>query len=257
MKKYLIFTSLIAVLLISGTVFFSSCIKNRNDIAVDFNQLASMINIQEGGLNNFGTSALHFPAVDHSDTAYFRINYASSTGAPNDILITLAIDDAALAAYNAANPTATYQKMPDSIFKFIQTSITIKAGQQNSDAVKLIVYPNKIDFSKNYMLCISITNISGNTVSGNFGTKYYHIVGNPLAGSYNMTGIRINYNGYAPWTGPPTPYPSPNVGVINYSGVIVASMINATTIQFDMGMGDVPEPFTGFLLNIMYMVQVL
>ena len=202
MKRSLIFKNLTAIMLVSAVVFFSSCVKNRNDGAVDFSQLTPIMQIPEGGLKNFAASALLFDASHASDTATFRVNYAATTVAPADIVVTLAVNDAARLAYNAANPTGQYEKMPDSLFKFTQTSVTIKAGQSYSDIVKLAVYPNKIDQSKSYMVPISITNASGVNISGNYGTIYYHVIGNPLAGKYDLIGTRYNYSGQVTYAGP-------------------------------------------------------
>jgi len=202
MKQSLILKSRIAILVVLASTFFTSCIKDR-DGQVDFSGLSPIAQIVEGGLQNYAKSALTFPATDLSDTAYFRLNYAATNVAPNDIVVTLAYDAAALAAYNAANPTGPqYQKMPDSIYSFTQTSVTIKAGQSYSDLVKFVVYPSKIDITKSYMFPISITNASGVTISGNFGTIYYHVIGNPLAGNYNVLFSRWNYTGQAAWAGP-------------------------------------------------------
>ena len=202
MKKSLNLKSLVAVMLLSTMLFFTSCVKNRNDGAVDFSQLSPIMQILEGGLTNFSASALLFPSSDLSDTASFHLNYAATTTAPTDIVVTLAYDAAALAAYNAANPTSPYEKFPDSIFSFTQTKVTIKAGQTYSDLVKLTVYPSKIDPTKSYMFPISITDAQGVKISGNFGTIYYHVIGNPLAGKYDLIGKRYNYSGTVVYAGP-------------------------------------------------------
>lgn len=188
-------------MLISNTVFFASCVKNRNDGATDFSQLAPVVQILEGGLKNFGASGLLFPGTDLSDTAYFTINYAASTTAPADVAVTLAVDDAARLAYNASH-LVQYEKMPDSLFKFTQTAVTVKAGQNYSGPVKLTVYPSKISAANSYMVAITITAASGNNISGNFGTIYYHVIGNPLSGPYNLIGTRYNYSGTVSYAGP-------------------------------------------------------
>ncbi len=206
MKKSLIFKNLIAVILVSSASFLASCVKDRNDGAVDFSQLTPIVQIVEGGLAKFGSQALLFDAADLTDTAYFRLNYAATNVAPADITVTLTIDPAALATYNAAHPTATYEIFPTAIYSFTQTSVVIKAGQSYSDVVKLTVRPILVDPSKNLMLPITITAVSGGTkISGNFGTIYYHFIGNCLAGTYNNVGTRHNYNGVIGWTGGPIP----------------------------------------------------
>ena len=256
MKKQLLLKQLSAIAITCSMLLLASCVKNRNEGATDFSQLAPIMQIPEGGLTHFSSSALLFPASDLSDTARFHVNYAATTTAPTDIVVTLAYDAAALAAYNAANPTATYEKFPDSIYSFTQTRVTVKAGQSYSDLVKLVVYPSKIDPSKSYMLPISITDAQGIRISGNFGTIYYHVIGNPLAGDYQDYGMRYNYTGAVPWSGPaaglglatapgvpPAGVPAGYTATTTYNFVTTFSPVDAHTVQGTMG--NVPDPAGG------------
>lgn len=256
MKKQSSLKKLVAITMACSMFFLASCVKNRNDGAPDFSQLAPIMQLLEGGLTHFSSSALLFPAADISDTAGFHVNYAATTTAPKDIVVTLAYDAAALAAYNADNPTATYEKFPDSIYSFTQKQVTIKAGQSYSDLVKLVVYPSKIDPSKSYMLPISITDAQGIRISGNFGTIYYHVIGNPLAGAYQDYGMRYNYTGSVPWAGPaaglglatapgvpPAGVPAGYTGTTTYNFVTTFSPKDAKTVQGTMG--NVPDPAGG------------
>lgn len=236
MKRTLKNNSKIATAIIALTMFASSCIKDRNAGAVDFTKLTPIVQIYEGGLTNknFSSAAILIDATAPSDSIFFRLNYAATTVAPSDVNITLAIDDAALAAYNTDHPAAQYVKMPDSIFKFTQTQVVVKAGQSYSDAIRFLVYSNKVDQSVSYMLPISIKSASGINISGNFGTIYYHIIGNPQVGTYTNTGIRYNYNGFitVPYTYPVIPG--------GYTSTLIlpnpksASPVDATTVQFDL-----------------------
>ena len=245
MKKITIIKSLVTAILLSNVLLLTSCIKNRNDGAVDFSQLAPIVQILEGGLQKFGSQALVFPSTDLSDDVFFHVNYAATTVAQVDIVVNLAVDDAALAAYNAEHPSATYVKMPAALYEFTQTRVTVKAGQSYSDAIKFTVHPSLADPTISYMLCISITDAQGIKISGNFGTIYFHIIGNPLAGNYDMTGTRYNYNGSVPWTGPPAAVPPGNVGTTNYAAVITAFPESGTTVRMEMG--NIPDPVGGLL----------
>jgi len=255
MKRSLIFKNLMAIIIVSNVVFLASCVKNRNDGAVDFSQLTPIVLIPEGGLKNFATSALLLDASMASDTATFRVNYAATTVAPTDISVTLAKDDAARVAYNATH-VDQYDAIPDSIFSFPPTTVVIKAGQQYSDLIKVALYPNKINSSKSYMLPISITNASGVNISGNFGTIYLHIIGNPLSGDYQDYGQRYNYTGSVAWAGPaaglalatapgvpPAGVPAGGTLSNNYNFVNTFSPVNAATVQGTMG--NVPDPAGG------------
>ncbi len=239
-----------------GTMLLmASCVKNRNDGAVDFTQITPLVLIPEGGMKNFSTSALLFPATDGSDTASFRVNYAYKTVAPADVVVTLAVDDAARLAYNASH-TDQYDKMPDSLYLFPTTRVTIKAGQSYSDLIKLIVYPKKVNSSKSYLLPITITDASGVNISGNFGTIYFHIIGNPLAGDYQDYGQRYNYTGSVTWGGPaanlplatapgvpPAGVPAGGTLAATYNFITTFSPVNARTVSGTVG--NVPDPAGG------------
>jgi Domain of unknown function (DUF1735) len=172
--------------------FFSSCLKSRMG-ETDFNALQPVVLIPEGGLGAFSTEALTFPSSDPFDTSFFHINYAATNVASANETVTLAIDQTALQTYNTNNPTQQYQLFPDSIFSFSTTSVTIPKGDNYSTAIPLVVYPDKIDPTQSYMLPISIKTVpTGSTLSGNFGTIWYHVIGNPIAGAYNDEWIRYN-----------------------------------------------------------------
>lgn len=258
MKKQNALKSSIALVMAMGTLFLSSCVKDRNEGAPDFSTLQPIVMFMQGnaGLQNFSGSALLFPATDISDTAYVRVQYAATTVAPKDITVTLAYDANALSAYNAANPTGTYEKFPDSTYKFTTTTVTIKQGQQFSDPIKFVVYPNKIDPSKSYMFPISIVDAQGVNISGNFGTIYYHVIGNPLAGDYQDYGMRYNYTGSVPWSGPaaglglatapgvpPAGVPAGFTGTTTYNFITTFSPVTAKTVEGTMG--NIPDPTGG------------
>ncbi|HEX3025485.1 MAG TPA: DUF1735 domain-containing protein [Chitinophagaceae bacterium] len=167
-------------------ISFSSCIKDANkgtEISV-----SPFVLIPEGGLGQFSSQSILFPGTDLLDSMVFHVNYANSTVAPTDVTVTLGIDATALATYNTANPNQTYSVFPDSTFSFKSTSVTVKKGQSYSDDIKVYFYPYKTDYGRNYMLPISIKDGAGNSISGNFNTLFYHLIGNPYAGSYTSTG---------------------------------------------------------------------
>ena len=198
---------------ISLVFALGSCVKDRNDLATDFSNIQPIVEIRDNisgvgndaGLANFGKAALNLSA-DHPDTVSFYVNLASVNVMNHDISVTLAIDDAARVAYNAdalaADPNAVqYEPLPDSVFSFTQTQTTIPAGLRVG-MVSVVFDKSKIpDPVKSYMLPITITDASGLTISGNFATIYYHVIGNPLAGNYLQDFYR--WNDVADTTGPP------------------------------------------------------
>ena len=175
-----------AAILLMAPLFFSSCVKDYRSGETNFNSLQPTVSIPEGGLAQFGSQAVLFPAADAVDTSFFRINYAAVNVAPKDETITLAIDPAALASYNTGGTGLQYQMLPDSCFSFTSTSVTVASGQSYSPQVPVAIYPSKIDPTVNYMLPISIKDAGGLTISGNYGTIYLHFIGNPIAGTYEQ-----------------------------------------------------------------------
>jgi len=213
-------------------ILFSSCIKNYRDGETKFDNLQPVVLIPEGGLAAFGSQALNFPADDEADTFYFRINYAATNVAPGDQKITLAVDEAAMTAYNSSS-SVQYTIFPSSIYSFTTTEVTVKAGQNYSDPIPVVVHPNLVDPTKNFMLPISIKSASGNSViSGNFGTLYLHFIGNPIAGTYNVVGTRYNYNGTTTWDGSVASLPVAGfVATTNLAGTKTGAPDDTQTIE--------------------------
>jgi hypothetical protein len=178
----------IGMLVIIGCL--TSCLKDKNSLTnLSGQSTNAFIEIPGGGLGSFAASALNFTGTA-PDTLIFYVNLASKETLNKDVTVSLDYDVAALTAYNGGGGIQ-YTKFPDSIFSFTQKQAVIKAGQRVA-SVMLIVFPGKVDPTKNYMLPISVKDAQGTLISGNFGTIYYHLIGNPLAGSYNWDFTRWN-----------------------------------------------------------------
>lgn len=179
------------VALFALVLFVSSCVKSREG-RTDFNNLQPMVLIPEGGLAAFSKQALTFPGTDAVDTAFFHVNYASANVAAADETIGLSIDQTALSDYNGTSPIP-YELFPDSIYSFSATTVNIPKGDNYSAPIPLVVYPDKIDATKNYMLPISVSTApEGAGISANYKTIFFHLIGNPIAGSYDQEWKRWN-----------------------------------------------------------------
>jgi hypothetical protein len=173
------------------TIVGTSCVKSVSG-RTDFENLAPTVLIPEGGIANFSSDAILFPPTDDTDTATFHVNYAATSVAPEDEVITLAIDDQALADFNALGG-GQYAKFPDSIYSFTTTTVTVPKGANYSANIPLIMFPSKINLLNNYMLAISISVApKGSTISSNYKTIYWHLIGNPIAGLYTWNWTRWN-----------------------------------------------------------------
>jgi hypothetical protein len=228
-RNYLNKISKLGLLSLVVAFIGQSCVKSVSG-RTDFENLAPTVLIPEGGLQNFTTAALLFPpdpsVDDKLDTAYFHVNYAGTSTAPQDEVITLAVDPDALAAYNAQGGDQ-YEAFPDSIFEFTTTSATVPKGANYSGQIPLIIHSNKIDPTKSYMLPISIKAApTGTTISSNHKTVYFHLIGNPIAGLYNWDWYRWNNNvPVGPNTG----------GTPALGGISVFAPLNPTTVEVPSG----------------------
>ncbi|MBZ5857123.1 DUF1735 domain-containing protein [Flavihumibacter profundi] len=195
MKKYFkIILPLIAVAL-----GLASCLK-QGAMNVDPNDLTGKVVtlqfIENGsgttinsGMQYFSGGALTYPGTDEKDTAHY--NVAISGVVPSsDIAVTIGVDQSKVLDHFSTDSIA-YELMPDSLYDFVATSGVIKAGTAFVP-MEIVFYPSKIDITKSYMLPVVVTDASGQTISSNFGTIYFHVIGNPLAGTWGWDFIRKN-----------------------------------------------------------------
>ena len=219
-------------------VISQSCVKSVSG-RTDFENLAPTTLISDGGMANFSANAILFPPTDAIDTALFHVEYASTSTAPQDEVITIGIDLDALAAYNAQGGDQ-YAVFPDSIYSFTTTSVTVKKGNNYTDGIPLIMYPSKIDLLQNYMLPISIkTTPAGSTISSNYKTIFWHLVGNPIAGIYSWDWTRWNN---ADGSGAPT-----GSSFVGQSTVLAPD--NGTTVEVPSGYYNGPRYVITFTNN--------
>jgi hypothetical protein len=236
---------LLTILTAAGLIIFASCSKDKGYDSSEYGLNPTDLNgrpivqILEGGLVNYGAQVLAADIAKAKDTSRFTIAYFDKDlPASEDVSVTIAYDAAALTKYNAANPSTQFSKLPDSTYSIPKTTIIVKKGQKLSPLVDIVTFPLKIDGSKLYMLPITITStsVSNAVISGNNSTIYYHIIGNPLAGKYNVVGTRYNYNaGPIAWVFP-APYPTPTntVNITATNPVKTASAVDGQTIALDI-----------------------
>jgi hypothetical protein len=190
------------LLALVALVGLTSCLK-KADSNVDIEDLTTPIVtlqfIENGsgttinsGMQYFGGGALTYPGTDESDTATYNISIAGPSPLTKDIAVTVGIDNTKLLD-NYSSDSIKYDAMPDSVFKFIGTSGTIKAGSRVIP-MKIVFYPSKMDVTKSYMLPVVVKDASGTVISSNFGVIYFHVIGNPIAGAYSWNYYRWNNN---------------------------------------------------------------
>jgi len=241
--------ALLFFVVVSG---LTSCLK-KNDATIDIDNLSNPVFtlewIQNGGTNinsglqYFAQGALTYPATHTSDTTTFSVRLTGADYPKSDIAVTIAPDTKALLD-NFKVDGITYEAMPDSVFKLLNTTGTIKAGTGVA-YFTIVFYPSKINPTRNYMLAPTVTSPTNYKVSTNFGHIYFHTIGNPLAGAYKTTGSRLNYSGGVSWSGPPAAYPAgfTDGTTSAYNTTVIAAPVNPKTVKLIMG--NVPEPAPG------------
>lgn len=218
----------------------NSCVKSRGGLETDFTDIQDFVIFQNGGLVNFAAASIT-AGTSAPDTIKLNaiITLASKNVATTPITVTIGVDDAQRINYNGANGTS-YIPFPSNLYKIITPTVTIPAGQSYA-TVSVQVYARNADAALSYLLPLTITDASGKNLSGNLNTLYYHIIGNPLAGPYTVTGTRYNYTGNVSWAGPPNPVPAGYATpVTTFNETDIANAIDSKTVQVIMG--NVPEP---------------
>jgi len=164
------------------TVSLDSCIKNHLVNETEFSNLQDHVVLLNAGLGFVSASNVNFK----SDTATVTITANLTSVNPNTspLVVTIATDAAQIASYNASHNTA-FVALPDSAFTLASTSITIPAGSQYGTTT-ISFYKSKIDPTTSYMMPISIKDASGKTLSSNENTRFFNIIGNPIAGDYEQ-----------------------------------------------------------------------
>ncbi|GAB3792058.1 hypothetical protein GCM10028819_01590 [Spirosoma humi] len=109
-----------------------------------------------------------------STTAYvfpMDINIASPNPPTQDMQVGVAIDQAALTAYNTANKKA-YQLLPSTAFQLTNPTVTVKAGTRIG-TVNISIQPNQIPATGGpFAIPLSITTVPSNVViSANYHTE--------------------------------------------------------------------------------------
>jgi hypothetical protein len=193
MKKLSIATSVLL------SLCFASCLKDKPN--VDFSNQGFIAEITtastngtpdapSSGLDFFNGATLDATAGD-PDSVSFTVNIASDFPPTQDVSVTLAVNDQARLSYIADPTKVQFKAFPSNAFKLVSTTATIKAGSRLATFWVIFTHAN-LDPTQSYMLPISITSATGATISGNLSTIYFHIIGNPIAGTYHWEWIRYN-----------------------------------------------------------------
>jgi hypothetical protein len=226
------------------SIAFTGCLKDNPN--VDFSNIGAVVELPYSGLGDFGSDALNF--TSDTITLDFTINVASPYPPDHDITVTVGVDPSLTAAFNSSHADQ-YEDFPSDAYVFPDQTITIEKGTR-LDTFSVTFYKPALDPAKSYMLPITIKDAAGETVSGDYGTHYFHFIGNPLAGAYNQSFYR--WNDVPDTTGPPnstvfenepvTITPVNSTTIFLPEGYLDANGLGGVSLSFTNNNGEITDP---------------
>lgn len=187
-------------LIIISAFSFSSCLKERiGNIYAGGDNTLNVIEFKNTGDNQASQSSL-FPmfysdlgslSIGQSNTITVNVGYSGVNAAPEDITLTLAIDQASLNTYNTQNGTSYV--IPTTDIYTAPATIVIKKGERTAQTTLTIKATSTFDFSKAYAIPLKISSTAPSfTISGNFGSAVYAFgVRNAFDGVYSYKGFSL------------------------------------------------------------------
>lgn len=224
------------LLMLSLSVTLSSCLKDDGYDkglygAVRDTEGGKYVSLGLGGIQNFSKSSILINT--QADTAItvdltVSLDYAEKTTAPQTVKI--GIDNSKIAGYNAANGK-NFQPVTTDMVRLASAELTIPAGA-SFVTTKLTINQNKFDPATSYLFPITILEAPGAALSSNLNTRYYNVIGNPLAGNYTVKGTRYNYTGTIGYTCG-APFPAGYGSTAASPNPKLASPVDDKTISID------------------------
>jgi hypothetical protein len=193
---------------------------------------------------NFGKASLSFDLSATTVSFQTPLKYSGPSVFDKEVTAAIAVDAAALTAYNAAVPPGglKYLALPANAYTITTPTVKFVAGSTLSTPVNIDFHPNVLDPALSYMLPLSIGTITGapedvKKAPGS-GTAYFHIIGSPLAGTYTNVGTRYNYTGTIGYTGGPIPGGYVSTAACGSPKVLAAVSPTVTTTYYaNLGAG--------------------
>ncbi|HEY2721340.1 MAG TPA: DUF1735 domain-containing protein [Chitinophagaceae bacterium] len=162
----------------------TSCIKDKGyKLETDFSSLQDHVVLLNAGVGSAAISSSNVAFNSDTATVTIIVNLTSVNPPSSPVNVTIGVDAAQIDPYNTAHGTA-FELLPDSAYTLANTALTVPAGQQYAETT-ISFYKSKIDPSSSFMLPISIVDASGKSLSTNENTRFFNIIGNPIAGNYS------------------------------------------------------------------------
>ena len=131
-------------------------------------------------------------SVSKSKSFNINVHRTGPGDASKDVVVTLALSQATLDTYNTKNGT-NKTIPPSSVFSF-PTSVTIKAGTNQTTVSGTVTVSSEFNFNAAYGVPVKITTVSaGEVISGNYADAVYSFgVRNIYDGAYTGMGTMVD-----------------------------------------------------------------
>ena len=155
----------------------------------------------------------------------FMINIATDVPPTTDVTVTLKVDTAAVAAYQAAHTSDSANYKPYPTVKILNPTVIIPKGTRVGYVNVIVWGADALDACSNFIAAISIDQVSNNIpIAGNMKSYLMSLpISNPYAGDYHVVGYRKH----------------PSAGILPVDKIETASTVNCSTI-IKTGFGDYP-----------------
>lgn len=124
-----------------------------------------------------------------------KVQLTGAQGAPEDLKLTLKINDSSVDKYNLAWQSK-YEALPTRLYAVDTYDVTIPKGAKDA-VLNVKIYPPRFtatDFTKSYALGIQIQTATGGKISGNYAEGIYAVsIKNKYDGVYEITGTYQDY----------------------------------------------------------------
>lgn len=115
------------------------------------------------------------------------VNFTGVDGAPNDVEVTLAIDDNIVVEYDAYDTSNEYLALPVANYELPASNKIIIPKGEKTATYTIKLKPRLFDTTKSYALGIKIVSASAGTVSSNYSAGVYTLpVKSPWQGKYSV-----------------------------------------------------------------------
>ena len=183
-------TKIYLITALASIVVFSGCLKD--DALIDFSKVGVLVELPLAAYNP-NADGDKFVSLSYVSTSTnidhpVVVNVASPKPLDAPLDVTLKVNEAALTAYNAKH-ASEYVILPSNAYSIPNLKVTVPAGQRTA-TLTVKFNPSAItDFTKQYVIPITIADASGQKIS-NYNTVYYVVgVKNQYDGKYHASGV--------------------------------------------------------------------